>query len=510
MLGSSYVSINDDDTSYNIIKKLIIAKKNIFITGSAGNGKTTLINKLINNIYKGDIYEYKIENIVISSSTGISGSHINGTTIYNQLNMSYKQSNEEIIKGILMNENLRNKWVRCKIIILDEISLIDSDMMDRLNYILQNLIRCFNKLKNLNINEINENIITGTIDSVIKSRKRKINKPFGGINLIISGDFAQMSAISHNEDTDNEIKYTYKSEVWSKLELNIIELVNPKRHTDINYFNILERMKFGNMNDDDHNILKSRLVSKIKENNNNNGNDGEEEIDFSKYTHLRGRRIDVINLNNLIMNKMMKSNKYNYDVIIKNNGNYNFIKNTNNMNIINNIINKLPLQRKLTLCINAKVHLVVNLDQENGLVNGSYGEIIDFEYDSNNDEYYPKVKFINGVVKIIKRYKWNEYIHKNKKNITILQIPLILSWAFTIHKSQGMTLDSICIPLNKNNIFQPQQAYVALSRVRSLNNLFLIDYDPSVIMVDEEVKYFYKEIKKLPSTLDIINNDKSL
>ncbi len=499
MLGSSYIAI-DDDTGYDIIKELIIAKKNIFITGSAGNGKTTLINKLINNIYNGDIYEYKIENIIISSSTGISGSHIKGTTIYNQLNMSYKQSNEEIIKGILMNENVRSKWVKCKIIILDEISLIDSDMMDRLNYIIQSLIRCFNLLKHLSIDDINENIIKEAIDKVLKTRKRKNIKPFGGINLIISGDFAQMSAISHNEDIDNEIKYTYKSEVWSKLEFNIIELINPKRHTDMDYFNILERMKFGNMTDDDHNILKSRLISKIRENNN-------KEIDFSKYTHLRGKRIDVIKLNNLILNKLMNSNKYNYDVIIKNNGKYNFNKNANNMNIINSTINKLPLQRKLTLCINAKVHLVVNLDQENGLVNGSYGEIVDFEYDHNNNEYYPKVKFENGIIKLIKRYKWNEYIYKYKTNITVLQIPLILSWTFTIHKSQGMTLDSICIPLNNDNIFQPQQAYVALSRVRSIDNLFLIDYDPSVIMVDEEVKYFYKEIKKLPNTVDIINNN---
>jgi ATP-dependent DNA helicase PIF1 len=135
---------------------------------------------------------------------------------------------------------------------------------------------------------------------------------------------------------------------------------------------------------------------------------------------------------------------------------------------------------------------IKNLDMDQGICNGSQGVIIDFIAGSNGTK-YPLVKFVNGVTKLIQLqyHQSDEY-----PCIAVGQVPLCLAWALTIHKIQGATLKMADIDVGMN-IFEYGQTYVALSRVESLDGLYLTAFNPGRIRVHEKVKAFYNQIPEL-------------
>lgn len=143
---------------------------------------------------------------------------------------------------------------------------------------------------------------------------------------------------------------------------------------------------------------------------------------------------------------------------------------------------------KISLKVGAQVMLKFNLDVIRGFVNGSRGVVTGFE---GTDGAY--VKFLNGVTLLIRRHLWDIKINqKTKAHRT--QIPLILAWALTIHKSQGSTLDSVICDLG-SSIFAEGQSYVALSRVRGLKGLYLRDFDPTLIRKNKTADNFMRELE---------------
>ena len=133
--------------------------------------------------------------------------------------------------------------------------------------------------------------------------------------------------------------------------------------------------------------------------------------------------------------------------------------------------------------------LVKNMDQGNGLVNGSRGIVVGFSKDSQK---FPIVRFYNGREMTIKLEIWTFRLNANI-NITRKQLPLQLAWAISIHKSQGMTLD--CVEISLARVFESGQAYVALSRARSLKNLRVIDFDVNTIRANSVVLKYYQNLK---------------
>ena len=146
----------------------------------------------------------------------------------------------------------------------------------------------------------------------------------------------------------------------------------------------------------------------------------------------------------------------------------------------------------LNLKIGTRVMCIANLDMESDkpIVNGSQGIVIDFE---NN---MPKVKFDNDVIRIINKHIWAS---EKITNVGISQVPLMYAWAITIHKSQGLTLEKAYIDVG-SNIFEAGQSYVALSRIISLEGLFLKNFDPLKIKINRKVHNFYEKYR--------INDDK--
>ena len=150
-------------------------------------------------------------------------------------------------------------------------------------------------------------------------------------------------------------------------------------------------------------------------------------------------------------------------------------------------------QPSLVLCEGCQVMCICNLDQEQNLVNGSQGVVLDFHYDPERNNYYPRVKFDKVDEPVL--IKENSWYSETNKNYSVNQLPIILSWAITTHKSQGLSIEKALIDIG-NNIFEYGQTYVALSRVKSLNGLYLTKVNPQKIKAHPKVVAFYKQLKK--------------
>ncbi len=144
----------------------------------------------------------------------------------------------------------------------------------------------------------------------------------------------------------------------------------------------------------------------------------------------------------------------------------------------------------LTLKKNAQVMLLKNMDVSGNLVNGSRGCVVGF-----TDTSLPIVRFLNGTEMTIKYDAWSFKVNTNGSMITRKQLPLQLAWAISIHKSQGMTLD--CVEISLSRVFEYGQAYVALSRAKSLNSIKIIDFDAGAIRANQTVVKFYERFRKL-------------
>jgi ATP-dependent DNA helicase PIF1 len=156
------------------------------------------------------------------------------------------------------------------------------------------------------------------------------------------------------------------------------------------------------------------------------------------------------------------------------------------------ILSQTPVPKNIELCKDLQVILVVNLSIDEGLVNGSKGVITDFD-----DKGFPIVTFLNGKVRVINPYTWD--IEENGMLVKAVGIPLILGYGCTIHRSQGMTIELAIIDIG-NNIFMGSggygQVYVALSRVRSLAGLCILNFDPNRIKCHPKVIRYYEDLEK--------------
>ncbi len=406
----------------------LVGKKNIFITGEAGSGKTFLLNKIIEKCKT--IYNKK--NIGITSLSGISSILIKGTTLHSYLGIGLGTLPEKkLIDKILKRGNFLNIWKNMSILIIDEISLLTEELFDKLD----------------------------NIAKII----RKNNRPFGDIKLILSGDFLQLPCING--------KFCFESKKWDEIVDEVIYLnYNKRQSKDLEFQKCLKNIRIGNITNSVKKTLNKCIDRKI---------DNKYGI---KPTKLYSTKIEVEKYNNDELDSLASENNefYQYDrQIIR-----------NNINIFEKtIINSCPLPESLQLCKGAQVMLICNLDIKSGLANGSRGIITGFDIDN-----YPIVKFMSGLEISIIPYQieYNELVLDMKSpSIIIRQIPLIVSFACTYHKTQGITLEYGEIDLS--NIFEYGQAYVALSRIKSLESLVIKNRIP------------YHKIKAHPKALKFYN-----
>ena len=413
------------NSKQNEAYSLMTNGKSIFLTGSAGTGKTSLI-KMFVKVYK----QNKI--IGVTSTTGISALLFGGSTIHSYTGIGLGTGSvESIVKKIFTRPHLRKRWQSLEVLIIDEISMMSPELFDKLEKIAR--------------------------------RIRHDERPFGGIQLILSGDFCQLPCVGSDD-------FCFEAKSWDKCIEQSIYLTEIMRQKDSEFQDCLNNIRVGKLTNKTCELLKSRLNVKLKN-------------DFGiKPTKLYSTNFSVDYINNKELDLLAESDpdffEYNMDIHV-----YPGVSNRDYA--IDKYKKCCNAPETLQLCVGAQVMLLHNLDTEGGLVNGSRGVVKEFVGD------VPVVKFLNGREVIIDYHVW-DYEENDKKSLRVTQMPLKLAYALTIHKSQGCSLDYVEIDLS--NCFEYGMSYVALSRVKKIEGLNIIDIDFDKIKANPKAVKFYQDL----------------
>ena len=431
--------------------------ENIFITGPGGTGKSFLIKKIVSHA------EENHKNIKVCALTGCAAILLEckATTLhmFSGIGLANKK-NSDIIEELFTTKRHKLKnWRNLEILIVDEVSMMSLKILLLLD--------------------------------LIAKKFYKKNKPFGGLQIIFTGDFYQLSPVFNNNSEKEEAMFCFEHELWNQLfaKENQIVLKTIFRQNDETLLKILKYIRKGQITPSTKALLSSRIFNS-------------EELDSIKKDKVLTilspikRDVEQINLSEYLkLDKSLREVVYNvsyYDMCVKSSEVEEdtlfalLLKSNEHLKreydfLASNIL----AEKSLKLKIGTQVMCIVNLNLygELQIANGSPGIIVDF-----NDKDLPYVKFNNIKEPIlIDNYIWKS---DHNKMVGVSQIPLIYSWAITIHKSQGLTLENAIIDIG-SNIFADGQTYVALSRLKSLEGLYLTSFDYSRIKCNPLVKAFY-------------------
>ena len=423
---------------------------NIFITGPGGSGKSALIKLIYQHAYS------RFKDIHVTALTGCAAILLNckAKTLHSWAGIGLGNGTiEQLIMKIKKNKFAKSLWKGTDILVVDEISMLSLKLFDTLNAI--------------------GKAIRGNL------------KPFGGIQIIFSGDFFQLPPVGDKDDPDTQ-RFCFESDNWNSVfESNCqIELKKIFRQTDEIYSTILNQIREGKIKRKSNNLLLEYVGRQISQNLVTEPTklyptkNKVEQINFMKMTSLDGdnREYKIKYLKDLEMTKNDKTRRFDFsekDIQVE----------------LDFLAGNLMCDKELKLKIGAQVMCIVNIKSEQGdilICNGSQGIIKEYcEITS-----CPKVKYNNGVEMLMTRHVWPS---DKIPGIGVSQIPLILSWALTIHKSQGATLEAAEIDVG-SGIFECGQTYVALSRVKSLEGLYLTSFDATRIRINKKVKDFYETL----------------
>lgn len=450
------------DLSNEQTEALLKYKKgeNIFITGSGGSGKSEIIKIIFNDA------KLKRKRIQVCAMTGCAAILLkcDARTLHSWSGIGLgNKSLEEITFRIGSNPKVKERWCNTRILVIDEVSMMS--------------VKLFNLLNN--------------VAKII----RKSDKPFGGIQVILSGDFYQLPPIGDKNCSESK-QYCFESDEW----YNVVKLNNHIvfntifRQNDNVLINILNKVRCGEINDEIINILEKKINSPINES--------------LLRTKLFPTRYKVEQINQQEFNKLsgvkhiykMKRFTNNRLLSRRERDKLNSMTEDEIENEFLNLESNLMCKDILELKIGTQVMCIINVNNPDTdtiiLSNGSQGKVIDFDCctdidgDGENTYYLPIVLFNNGYRTVINYHSWDcERVPKSG----VSQLPLIHSWAMTIHKSQGLTIDNVELDIG-NSIFEYGQTYVALSRIKTFDGLNLLRFDYTKIKFNQKVKDFYRNI----------------
>jgi ATP-dependent exoDNAse (exonuclease V) alpha subunit len=395
--------------------EIVKNNRNLFLTGSAGTGKSFTIKEIvryleINNIKYG-----------LTALTGCAAVLINGQTIHSFLGLGISRDLKTIIKNL---EKFKKQLIVIKnlqTLIIDEISMMDNQLFELINNLLK-------YIKNNNI-------------------------AFGGIQVILVGDFHQLPPVEND--------YCFTSPIWNELRLTSIiltEIIRQKDDDDLK--KILEEIRNEKISEKTMEILKNMVIT---------------DKDY-KEDEIKPTRLYPINTN------VDKINAYEYKKLLKKNSNKEVLYKARA--ISKEIIKDLD-KFDIKLTLNAQIMVIRNLSIENKLVNGTRGIVVEMKDFSviirDNDNRLHEISY------------HTDMNMNGKKNGGFAFIPLKLAYAISIHKSQGASIDNLEIDLGED-IFITGQLYTALSRSTNIKNLKLLNFSKSSLMKNKKIKNFYENL----------------
>jgi hypothetical protein len=395
---------------------------NVFLTGPAGSGKTHLLNKYI-NFLKDNYVE-----VGITASTGIAATHMGGSTIHSWTGMGIKDSlSLSDIDELKERKYLRDRFARTQVLIIDEVSMLHHFRLD-------------------------------LVDQICRQMKN-IDKPFGGMQVILCGDFFQLPPIARPGEP--LAQFAYEAEIWKSADFKICYLEEQYRQTDHAFLKVLNEIRGNKLSEEGMKHLKSRHCVMNSRN--------------FEPTRLHTHNIDVDLINQRELEKLHgQQREYR-------------MENKGRKPLVDSLMKSCLAPENLKLKVGAKVMFVKN-NFEEGYVNGTLGKVSAFDSEG------PIVTTLNGKTIHVKPVNWS-IEEDGRVKASIGQYPLRLAWAITVHKSQGMSLDAVEVDLSKS--FEKGMGYVALSRVRSLDGLTLLGLNDIAVQVRGEVLDFDEQIKKI-------------
>lgn len=396
-----------------IALEIMMAGESVLLTGPAGAGKTFVLNQFIR------IAKSEGMHVSVTATTGLAATHLGGTTIHSWSGIGIS---DELPNGSVEHMAKGRKEIieKTDVLIIDEISMLHDFRLDMID----------------------------TVCRLVRSK----DEPFGGIQLIMSGDFFQLPPINRGDSRAGG--FVVNSKVWQELDPTICYLEEQHRQDDEVLLDILNSLRAGE--------LRRHHAEKLLERVDVQPAEGE------ILTELHTVNIDVDKLNSEKLDELGGDEIFYTQTT------------TGGENYVEALQRSVLAPATLRVKKGALVMSVKNsLDRK--YVNGSLGTVIDFEAATE----YPIVEFKNGKVVTMMPDTW-ELRDGDKKRASISQIPLRLAWAITVHKSQGMTLDAARIDLRK--AFVEGMGYVALSRVKNLRNLYLTGINQMALQISEDAQ----------------------
>lgn len=380
---------------------------NVFLTGEPGSGKTYTVNAYIKYLR-----EHGVEP-AITAATGLAATHLGGVTIHSWSGLGIKHIIDRYeLDRLSTNEKLVKRLTSAKVLIIDEISMLSAATLDMVEAICREL--------------------------------RGGHEPFGGLQVILVGDFFQLPPVSRR---GVPVKFAYESETWRHLKLITCYLSEQHRQDDAEFLAVLSSIRRRTVDSKVREHLKSRTVKDLP----------------AAATKLYSHNEDVEALNLSELKKLP--------------GKEHVFKMTSGGKkaAVEALKNNCLSPAELLLKEGAVVMFTKN-DARLGVVNGTLGVVEEFGGFNN----FPTVRLKNGERVEVERDEW--VVEESGKIVArVEQLPLRLAWAITIHKSQGLSLEAAVMDLSR--VFEFGQGYVALSRVRRLSGLYLLGLNEQALRV---------------------------
>jgi ATP-dependent DNA helicase PIF1 len=400
--------------------EIMLSGESVLLTGPAGAGKTFVLNQFIRFAKTDGMH------VSVTATTGLAATHLGGTTIHSWAGIGVLDS---LPQGFAehLSKGRREIIEKTDVLIIDEISMLHDYRLDM-------------------------------IDEACRLVRRK-DEPFGGIQIIMSGDFFQLPPINRGESRAGG--FVVHSNVWRELDPTICYLQEQHRQDDEDLLDILNALRAGDIRRHHAEKLLSRVDQQPPED--------------LVLTELHTVNVDVDRLNEARLDELAGDELFYTETT------------TGSDNYVENLQRSVLAPAVLRLKEGALVMAVKN-STDRKYANGSIGTVIEFEQGTE----YPVVEYRNGNVVTMAPDTW-ELRDGDKKRASITQIPLRLAWAITVHKSQGMTLDAAKIDLRK--AFVEGMGYVALSRVKNLHNLYLSGINRMALAISEDAQVIDEQLR---------------
>ena len=421
----------------------VIAGKSLFITGPGGVGKSYLIREIKSRLLAlGKM-------VAVTAMTGCAALQLEcgAKTLHSWAGVGLgREPVAELIKILRWRKNAkaRMRWACTDVLIIDEVSMMTAEFLEKL-------------------------------DEIGRNFRGKPTRMMGGLQLVLVGDFAQLPPVSQSDISGAFIEQPmlFDGQIWKECIDKTICLKQIQRQSDPILQGILNEARMGSLSPASVAVLESRHISK------HTLSDILPTLIYSmngKVDRINNTKLDALD-SDLIVRMATLCTAYKKGDVPEDEAEV--------KRILAKLDNDAAYVPVLCMKVGAQVMLLKNLDVENGLVNGSRGVITQF-----TESQAPVVKFVNGVNRIMEVEAW---MSEDNPKIGKMQYPIRIAYAITIHKSQGATLDCALVDIGKDT-FEYGQAYVALSRIRSLGGLFISDLQIDRIRAHPRVIEFYRSL----------------